>query len=269
MEEKRIGEIVRKVYDEAKKSCVSDAKSALAIHVEGEIFKNRKKNISYRTVERAFERHIFNDKTVSERNSESINLLCEYLGFDNYQDYVKKNSHKTGGGRKKPGKWKLIISISVVFGAILTTAFIFKNQLFLGDNDLPTNNETIDNTINPNIDTHLIENKCMTWADSLYIPISCNTAPLSKYGTKVEPLIKIKLKNMKKVDVNAAYTFFSEDGKPLIWYYKNKEGEIEYFTAPGLHPVTGETLKKITPYIIETYVPIHQNKSSSFLTDDS
>jgi len=73
------------------------------------------------------------------------------------------------------------------------------------------------------------------------------------------------LKNFKRVEVTAAYDFFTEDHKPLVWYYKNKDDEIEYFTSPGLHPITGETLRKITTYIIQTYVPIHSIKEDSFL----
>ena len=108
-------------------------------------------------------------------------------------------------------------------------------------------------------------NVCMTWADSLYVTVSCDTGPFSTFGTEVKPLDQMKLKNMRKVEVNAAYPFFSEDGKPLVWYFKNTDDEIEYFTAPGLHPTTGETLRKITPYIIQTYVAKHSFKEESFL----
>ncbi len=63
-----------------------------------------------------------------------------------------------------------------------------------------------------------------------------------------------------------ATDFFVEGTeRPLIWYYKTKEEEIEYFTSPGLHPTTGETLRKITPYIIQTYVPKHIDRKSSFV----
>ncbi|WP_424989317.1 hypothetical protein [Flagellimonas sp.] len=107
--------------------------------------------------------------------------------------------------------------------------------------------------------------QCMAWADSLYMKVPCSSKPYSQYGTKVEPLDITKLKNFKKVEVNMATQFFSEDDKPLLWYYKNKEGEIEYFTAPGLHPTNDETLRKITPYIIQTYVPVHSFQKDSFL----
>ena len=187
MAEKKIGEIVQKVYKKANESCVSDAKNALAIHVEDEIFNQYKKKISYRTVERAFERHIFNDTSVSERNSESICLLCKYLGFDDYKDYVNKNPRIIGiGNGKKSRRWGLIV-ISIALGVILITALMFKNQIFTDTN------------------------------------------------------------------------------KPLIWYYKNSNGEIEYFTAPSLHPINGEMLHKITPLTIQNYRPIHIDRKDSHL----
>ena len=46
MDEKRIKEIVQKVYMKAKNNCVSEAKSALAKHVEDDVFKKHKKNIT-------------------------------------------------------------------------------------------------------------------------------------------------------------------------------------------------------------------------------
>lgn len=107
--------------------------------------------------------------------------------------------------------------------------------------------------------------KCMAWADSLYVEVSCASHPYSDFGTKVEPMDRVKLNSFKKVEVTMATDFFSEDEKPLIWYFKTKGGEMEFFTAPGLHPITGETLRKITPYIIETYVPLHINNTDSFL----
>jgi len=147
---------------------------------------------------------------------------------------------------KKKKKRKLIITISIAFSAFLILTTTFTDWIY------PPSPKS----------------KCMTWADSLYVPISCEVGPRSKFGTKIEPVDPIKLKNFKKVEVDMTTQFFAEDDKPMIWYYKNKDGEIEYFTAPGLHPITGETLRKITPYIIETYVPVHMNKPDSFLRVD-
>src|SRR5690606_14031053 len=112
---------------------------------------------------------------------------------------------------------RLIITISIAFAIITMTILGLNNSSFnLGPKPFS-------------------ENKCMAWADSLYVQVPCTSKPYSEYGTKVEPMDKVKMNSFKKVEVTMATPFFSEDDKPLLWYHKNKEGEIEYFTAPGLH----------------------------------
>lgn len=151
--------------------------------------------------------------------------------------------------RKKEKKRRrrfITISISVAFGMTI---------LILGIQNWPLNI----------LKKSSARRECMTWADSLYIKVSCDKGPFSQFGTTVDSLDQMKLEKMRKVKVNAAYQFFSNTGEPLIWYYKKGSKEIEYFTAPGLHPTTGETLRKVTPYIIETYVPVHMDRKSSFV----
>ncbi len=63
-----------------------------------------------------------------------------------------------------------------------------------------------------------------------------------------------KMLNFKKVDVTPYYPFFTKQNEPNLWYAKNSKNEIEFFSAPGKHPVSGKTLKAITPYIIEKYI---------------
>lgn len=144
---------------------------------------------------------------------------------------------------------RLIIRISTAIVCILVTFLIL---LFW-----PTHNNGLPNPSDMD--------ECMAWADSLYVQVPCTSKPYSEHGTKVEPMDRVRMNSFKKVEVGMATLFFSADDKPMLWYHKNKEGEIEYFTAPGLHPINGETLRKITPYIIQTYVPLHSNKKDSFL----
>lgn len=63
-----------------------------------------------------------------------------------------------------------------------------------------------------------------------------------------------KMLNFKKIDVTADYPFFTNQNEPNLWYNKISKNEIEFFSAPGKHPVSGKTLKAITPYIIEKYI---------------
>jgi len=106
------------------------------------------------------------------------------------------------------------------------TKLILNSPTFGDDADAISNTEmTSPSNIPISNMMNSTEPPCMTWADTFYIVISCDTSPLSKYGAKVEPIDSIRLKNMRKVEVSPAYDFFTEDGKPLVWYHKTKEGK--------------------------------------------
>ncbi len=63
-----------------------------------------------------------------------------------------------------------------------------------------------------------------------------------------------RIEHFRKIDPNCETDFFKNDGTEMLWYGKNKSGELEFFTSVGLHPETGKTLKKITKYIIKKYI---------------
>ncbi|UZO81544.1 hypothetical protein NBT05_03490 [Aquimarina sp. ERC-38] len=278
MDEKRIEEIVQKVFEKAEKEQASHTKFALSKHISNQT------TLSSKTLERTYDRYINKKSTQGPPTAYSVDLLCKYLGFENYLDYVKNNpiredkiiddeeKNKTqnghqqknknvntfekeeGSGKKneeeKKSKRIITLSISIALG-VAVLVFIISNWP----------KKSLENDFEPG--------KCMTWAETKFVSVSCDMGPYSEYGTKVEPLRKATFKNMRKVKVDAAYQFFAKDGSPLIWYYKNKDKEYEFFTAPGLHPTTNKTLKKITPYIIEKHVPVHTYHKSSFIQQGS
>lgn len=109
--------------------------------------------------------------------------------------------------------------------------------------------------------------KCMVWVKTEYQIIECTTNLQPEYEADILPFDAHKFKNFKKINVTISTGFFDEvTNKPLVWYAKNNE-EIEYFSGPGLHPTTGKTLRAITPYIINKYVPVHFNNKNSFLSE--
>ncbi|PXX26323.1 hypothetical protein [Arenibacter sp. ARW7G5Y1] len=251
MNERFIKEIVCEAFEKAKGSCAIHSKYALSKHI-GEAV-----HLSSKTLERAYDKYVQEKKKAKAISETSLNLLCEYLGYTNYEGYMTEKSNdeekrkeirsikvrkdeekKENGGSGKP-KFPITIGVGVVFGVVLL------GILYLGGRK---------------------EIRCMTWAKNHFEEISCGTKPYSKYGTDVVPYEEVKIKNFKKIEVNMATEFFSRvTHKPLIWYVKNKDGEIEYFTSPGLHPLTGKTLDEITPYIIQKYVPLHSNNKDSFV----
>lgn len=97
------------------------------------------------------------------------------------------------------------------------------------------------------------EEGCMVWKDDHWEAISCETEVKSFVDMPIVHLDKVRLERQRKIIATDTTTFF-RNGKPVVWYYKTPDGTIEYFSYPGLHPVTGETLKKISHIIIDKYV---------------
>ncbi|NAS31996.1 hypothetical protein GTQ40_13505 [Flavobacteriaceae bacterium R38] len=243
MDDKRIDEIVHKIFEKAKQECASHARYALSNHIANEM-----NNVfSYRTPERAYKRYIEKDNRKGEPNEESVDFFCQYLGYENYKGYITRNPKEKVilKAFPKPLKPELlrgnfkdwILSITIILGIL--SFFILGVQFFSKKQDFPLESST-----------------CMAWVKDHYEEVSCNLQfhPIS--GMQIVPYDIKLITNFRKIEVTILTTFFSEEtGKPLIWYYKNRDSEIEYFTAPGFHPVTGKTLKAITEYIIEKYVP--------------
>lgn len=99
------------------------------------------------------------------------------------------------------------------------------------------------------------DENCMVWNMDHYEEIPCEK--VSDAMTLFKPIVIKKdeslISNFKKIKACDTTSFFKM-GKPCIWYGKSFDGSYEYFTAPGLHPETGKTLKSITPYMIERHV---------------
>ena len=230
MKEAIIKEIVEKVFQKAKAECPKHSKYALSNYIADST------SLSSRTLERLYDKYLENKDVVGEQYEHTINDLCQYLNFESYADYVKQrgsaneNTDKEVQKRKKNWKVVVLICFVVVVGLILGLS-------------------------NKNM-----EPKCMAWKIDHYEKVDCSAS----YKEKVVLLDEVRLRNLKKVEVDLTTEFFDEaTQEPLIWYYKSGR-EIEFFTSPGLHPVNGKTLKALTPYMVKEYVPLHTYKASSF-----
>ena len=225
MKDSKVKEIVEKVFERAKETSVNDSKNALCNHVADSC------NLSYKTLERLYGKYIEKNRENSKQSENTVDELCRYLGYISYSDYLGKR--KMGEGLKRGGKtWKLLIGVNLLL--ILVALIYF--QIF--------------------------DQRCMTWTGNEYVKVGCS----SSQRNEVEPLDTFRLERMKKEEVKPSTTFFNEEtGEALYWYYKSENNTVEFFTSPGLHPLHKKTLKAVTPYIIEKYVPKHSYQPSSFI----
>lgn len=96
------------------------------------------------------------------------------------------------------------------------------------------------------------ENQCMTWKKDHFEEIACDE--IIEEGTGiVVPKDDYLIQNFKKIVPCDTTTYF-RNGKPCVWYGKSPDGEYEYFTAPGQHPLTDKSLDEITEYMIKKHL---------------
>ncbi len=167
------------------------------------------------------------DEDISIKKIEIIQGLTHYLGFATYEEFVAANTKKKEGEfpfflyrLKKNGKVIFIIIIVSLVGILFFT--------------------------------FIDEPKWMVWKEDHYEETAFDTELFREGLLKIYH--KEKVENFKKIETNCETSFFDEKGRPQIWYYKRSKDELECFTQPGLHPVNGKTLKKITSYMIGEHI---------------
>ncbi|MCW3105735.1 MAG: hypothetical protein JWQ09_241 [Segetibacter sp.] len=90
--------------------------------------------------------------------------------------------------------------------------------------------------------------QCMVWVVDHYEPTSCEPKP---GGAPIVALDQQKIKNFRMISRSEAIKIAAV-GK--LWYIK-REGNIEYYTAGGSHPIEQyRDVKPITKYMIETHL---------------
>lgn len=97
------------------------------------------------------------------------------------------------------------------------------------------------------------EKKCMVWKGDHYEKISCEPDEKQSIIQDVylEPINSEKLEYFRKINVNHNTIFF-KNGKPVVWYVKQNK-QCEFFSAPGIHPISKKSLREVTPYIVAKY----------------
>ncbi len=172
--------------------------------------------------------------------------LCKYLGYEGFEDFVLHNSTKN-------------ISISETEELHIDT--VFEKEKFQRINER-INIYVKKNRIVLSISMAILilfltiislnRQRWMKWQNDHYVEVTFNSEEFKNGILKIYKEERIAL--FKKVIPDCSTLFFLKNGNEAIWYGKNGNGTLEYFTALGLHPETGTTLKKITPYIIKKHI---------------
>ncbi|WP_046743007.1 hypothetical protein [Kordia zhangzhouensis] len=177
------------------------------------------------------------------------NCLCKYLDYENYADFVMKNSNQItqelhenerfidSGFLKK--KIKKEVSMGEKLKIVIQknkVTLIFCLFVIIGFFSLVVINKQ----------------RWMVWENDRYVEVPFD---VEKYGlSNLKLFKKDRVRYFRKVNPDCEYAFFKPDGSENLWYQKSASGELEFFTSFGLHPETGKTLKKITPHMIKKYI---------------
>jgi hypothetical protein len=92
----------------------------------------------------------------------------------------------------------------------------------------------------------------MEWQETRYVETSFDAEKLKTGVLKVYK--EERIESFRELFPNCTTRFFNEDGSVQVWYGKDMDGEMDFFSSYGLHPETNKTLRPITQYIIDKYV---------------
>ena len=219
--------LLNEAFKKAKKELNSNKITHLSQHLSSYIVEDCKEPYGEKTLR-------INYKKILETSDEKIYLkefaaeaLSHYLGYSSFTDFVQKNSNEQNSHPLQPQiflkKNKLIIFLFLI---VISSVLIYYSSS---------------------------RQRWMVWQVDHYIEVDFDT---EKYKLQQLKLYKEeRIKGFKKIIPICNETiFFNEDGSANLWYGKNKDKKLEYFTALGLHPETGKTLKPITSYMIKKYI---------------
>lgn len=146
----------------------------------------------------------------------SRTILARFLGHKDYKAYRKewKKEHQAEVSQKKEKSLKWKL-----WGSLTVNGLLLLGLLFMG--------------------IKINKKSCMRWQDDRYQKCSCSGNP-GESALDLETLEHMRL-------VKDAASFNGE-----LWYDKSNN-KVEFFSFYGKHPINGKTLKKATPYMIETH----------------
>lgn len=221
--------VVIKAFEKAKADISgSSNKTSRSEYISNTLLENYKFQISSRTLRNLYDESInkHNDEDITI-NSTYLKYLCQYLGFEGYQAFLKEYPDNLAESNDP-----------------LLLGFIKNNKLALTISALAVIIVFIVTTFN--------KQRWMIWENDHYTEVDFNAEKHTIGQLKLYN--KERIEHFFKVVPDCDTQFFNEDGSVNLWYGKNNAGELEYFSTLAVHPETGKTLKEITLYMIREHI---------------
>jgi hypothetical protein len=218
-------QLLIQAFEKAGEEIHSEVLSRQAAHLSDVILENSGMPYGERSLRDRY-------KEVNNHLNINLNLyvadaLSQYLGYQNFNAYLastqEQSNPKTSGIKTifKRYKYLLLVFVGVL---VLTSVYLTTRS------------------------------RWMVWETDHYKEVSFDEQLLQNGRLKIYN--KDRIHNFKKTTADCNTTFVFNGGNTQLWYGKNKMGELELFTSPGLHPETGKTLKELTKYMYDKYICI-------------
>jgi hypothetical protein len=159
-----------------------------------------------------------------------VQAMSSYLGYDDYEDFKKANGFVST--KEKTSKDFYTIKKKNVFLLVIGLLLLVIIVLFSIYS--------------------LTKERWMVWDNNKYVEVEFNPKKYKLGQLKIYN--ENRIENFRKITVDCNTKFFDNSGKVKVWYGKNDNKQLEFFSTLGLHPETGKTLKPITGYMIDKYV---------------
>ncbi|WP_225034713.1 hypothetical protein [Winogradskyella sp. SM1960] len=218
--------LLKEAFNKAKEDTGSEKLTHLATHLSDFIVEDSKTPYGERVLRDNYNKILNNTEDKIYLRAHAAEALSHYLGFTSYANYIKINSYEAPSSDIhsltffEKHKITLFVTFIVIIGV-----FIFHSAT---------------------------KQRWMVWKGNHYIEVDFDTEKYNLNQLKIYKEERIKF--FTKVKPSCDYTFFTPKGEALLWYGKNENKNLEFFTTLGLHPETGKTLKPITKYMIEKYI---------------
>lgn len=230
-------DITKKAFAKAEKNFVNKRKYKLAESISESIEEKNKVRIAKETFVNYYNKYIEKWENIATPKHENIELLCKYLGYNSFEDYLnQKNINNESISENElvnpipttqsnPKKEKIMLRLLWILALAVTIGVSYS---------ILAPKQT---------------NECMIWKNDHYEITACNGE------SNIIPLDPETLNAMKQlIGLCKDDTFFLPDDTPVVWYDKF-HNKLTFFTMEGIHPTNRRTLKPITPYIIDKYIP--------------
>lgn len=226
--------LLKMAFEKAEIECETQVVTRLSTHLSDVIFNLSGEQYGERSLRSKYNSLQSNTDERIEFNQYVKDALSQYLGYQNYLEFIKvQNENKSPEDKRnklfkivKKRKWAIF---SIIFILVTSVSYFM-------------------------IDTQ----KWMEWQDDHYAEVSFDSERLTSGNLKL--LKADRIENFRKLIPTCETQYFNTNGNAIVWYGKNKKKELQYFTDQGLHPETGKNLKPITIYMVKKYICEHYNQ---------